>query len=230
MRYPWAVVLAALVGSSAIEPVSAKGKTVSIEIRGGSLAAPLEIVRSDVIRKFSIWNGPGVADNNQPVAPHPDKETGRFIDWSKGVAPERSVALERYEVTFHLEAAQDSTDTCSRYVVLYEFEASSPGGYIYLPGEGDEHASTNLTCIHHGVEGNWFYSSSDWESLVRPLLQNGTAVAAASRQTSPTISRPLSRASYVPFGSLLNERLALGSSGFKILRHASPALLSKSSC
>jgi hypothetical protein len=75
--------------------------------------------------------------------------------------------LKCYEVSFHIECRSPPND---RYVVVYEFDPHAEGGYIYLPGRGDERVRSNTFLIYHGVEGKWFCSSPEWERLVRPLL------------------------------------------------------------
>lgn len=161
--------VAALVAVFAL-PVTAwsKGQTVKIEIRGDHLASPIEITAPNIVKSFNIWNGPGVRINNEPVHMDPNRQAGAFIDWPRGMVSERPAGLRRYEVSFHIEGRPPPHD---RYVVVYEFDPSTEGGYIYLPGRDDEHVRTNTFLISHGVEGNWFCSSSKWEKLVRPLVE-----------------------------------------------------------
>jgi hypothetical protein len=65
-----------------------------------------------------------------------------------------------------------------RYVVTYEYDPSTEGGYIYLPGrlDGDDY-KRNVFSISHGLEGKWFHSSAAWERLVRPLIDETVAAA-----------------------------------------------------
>lgn len=156
-------------------PAAAKAGTVRIEIRGSSLAAPIEITNPDIVKRFSIWNGPGVRVNDQPVHLDPNNTAGMFIDWPKGMAGERSTGLQRFDVTFYLESPPTPNGMHGWYVVMYEFDPSSAGGYIYLPGPNDEGFGRNVTSIIHDVEGNWFHSSRAWEEIVRPLIEKADA-------------------------------------------------------
>jgi hypothetical protein len=139
---------------------SAKARTVGIDIAGPSLRSPVGIKDPRVVSEFSIWTGPGVTVNGQPV----DSQDGMFINWRKGAAPERPAGLSEFTVTFHLEGRQGSRN---RYTVLYAFDPSSPGGYIFLP-----RSAANTSLIVHGEEGNWFHSSDAWETLIRPVVAN----------------------------------------------------------
>jgi hypothetical protein len=130
----------------------AKPELVKIEIRGGSLTGPVEITDPNIVRRFSVWTGPGTSDGwrAQPRA---------FIDWPKGEATGRPSGLQRYEVRFYWEVNGESI-----YRVWYEFDPRKEGGFMYLSGR---HTST----IVHGVEGRWFHSSSEWETVIRPYLE-----------------------------------------------------------
>lgn len=160
--------LAVLAVLAAPAPALAKGETVKIEIKGRGLARPLEITAPEVVRSFSIWNGPGTTASGQPVHLDPSKQAGLFIDWPKGKAQQRPDGLPTFEVTFQLRLG---TSNSRSYAVLYQFDAATPGGFIYLPGRDDEKYASNVSLIARGVEGNWFYSSAAWERLVRPLIE-----------------------------------------------------------
>lgn len=152
-------------------PTLAKGVTVKIEIRGSTLAAPLEITIPDIVEKFNVWTGPGVAVNGKPVHLDPDNQAGMFIDWPRGVATQRPDALPRFVVTFHLRFGSPPDKRRRTYTVLYEFDPITEGGYIYLPEGTDKQYPGNTSLIVHGVEGNWFHASAAWEKLVRPLIE-----------------------------------------------------------
>ena len=145
---------------------SAKGEIVKLVVADGDLPAALEITDSAVVDKFDIWWGPGVRVNGEPVHLNRADPGPAFIDWFDGAIAERPPGLAQYEVTFVIGGR-----VTGEYVVLYEFDPSVSGGYIYLPGAGDPHARGNGTLIYHGVEGNWFHSSPLWERLVRPLIE-----------------------------------------------------------
>lgn len=146
-----------------------KGLTLKIEIRGDHLTSPIEITNPNVVSRFNIWNGPGVRVNNVSVHMDPSHQAGGFIDWPKGAVLERPAELHHYEVSFHIKGRRPPHN---RYLVVYEFEPSKDGGYIFLPGRGDAHYRANIFLIDHGIEGNWFFSSSAWEGLVRPIIEN----------------------------------------------------------
>jgi hypothetical protein len=168
--------VAALALASA--PASPKSQTIKIEISGASLATPLEITDAGILDQFSIWNGPGVRINAQPVHMEADNQEriGAFIDWPRGKVPMKPFGLQRYDVIFHQGGREPMHDWHRRYVVRYEYEPSTEGGYIHLPGpnEGDDY-ERNVFSIGHGVEGSWFHSSAAWERLVRPLIEKAVA-------------------------------------------------------
>jgi hypothetical protein len=173
------IAIAALAGLSISEPASAKGRTVAIEIKGATLTMPITISDADIVSRFNIWNGPGVRVNGQPDHLNPDKEFGRFIDWPKGTVGERRTGVQRYEVTFRIETEGARNDAATKYLVLYEFDPTAAGGYIYLPRANDRSvaggAPANGGLIYHGVEGNWFNSTDAWERLVRPVIERAAA-------------------------------------------------------
>jgi hypothetical protein len=146
-----AVILALL-----IVPVqlSAKGDTVRITIKGGDLAAPIEITDPKVTVAFHVWSGPGTSSN---------EAQGLIVDWSQGVA-EPPEGLQLYEVSFV------TTRPGRSYVVSYLLDPSTGEGYVYLPGKTDPAYRDNVWLIYRGVEGNWFHAWSTWEKLAHPLI------------------------------------------------------------
>lgn len=180
MRRAVVAFLALLLGAPGI--VSAKANTLRIEITGPGLSRPLLLTAPEIVGSFHIWNGPGVTVNGEPVHLDPDRQRGHFIDWPRGIASHRTVGMPRFTVTFHLDAERAPYESWSRYVVFYEFEPSSAGGYIYLPLQKDTHPHVN-TAIVHGVEGNWFFSSTAWEQHIR------AAIAAQQRLTATASAR-----------------------------------------
>jgi len=130
----------------------AKGNTVRITIRGGDLAAPVEISDSNLIMRFHVWSGPGTSSN---------EAEGLIVDWSRGVA-QPPVDLQVYEVSF--------LTTRGAYVVSYVIDPSTNEGYVYLPGKRDAGYRDNVGLIFRGVEGNWFHAWSAWEKLAHPLI------------------------------------------------------------
>ena len=86
--------------------------------------------------------------------------------WSTSGRPD----LPRYEVAFYV-----STSTQPVYVVLYETEASSNRGFVYLPGKGDELYPVNARTIFrgHGFEGHWLRATRAWQQAVARFLGAG---------------------------------------------------------
>jgi hypothetical protein len=175
-----ALALVALVFASA--PASSKTRTIRIEISGAPLATPLEITEATILSSFSIWNGPSVRVNGKPIHMEPGNQERirAFIDWPRGTVSSRATGLQRFQVTFHQGGREGMHEWHRRYVVIYEYDPSAQGGYIYLPGRDDgEDYKRNVFSIGHGVEGNWFHSSPAWERLVRPLIDKAAGVAPA---------------------------------------------------
>ncbi|HEU4780883.1 MAG TPA: hypothetical protein VFS58_13455 [Steroidobacteraceae bacterium] len=159
---------------------SAKAKTSRIEITGPGLSRPLEIIAPEIVSEFNIWNGPGVRVNGESVHLDPAHQRGHFIDWPRGAVNKQAAGLQRFIVTFHLDAARAPNENGSRYVVFYEFDRSKPGGYIYLPLPQDTRPHHN-SAIGHGVEGTWFHSTATWEAHIRAsILQRQSAPDTAS--------------------------------------------------
>lgn len=153
--------------------VWSKGEAAKIEITADSLGSPIEITDPDIIRKFNIWNGPGVGTSshgvpNPPAYLDPNKIGGRFIDWPKGTVEHLPDDLKGYDVKFHIAGRRSQGDIVGTYIVVYSFNPSFPHGFMYLPDVQDGAANTSF--IYHGVEGAWFYSSAAWENLVPPII------------------------------------------------------------
>ena len=129
--------------------LSAKGKTVRITIKGGDLAAPIELTDPAVVAGFKVWTGPGTSTN---------EPQGLIVDWSRGVA-EPPEDLPVYDVSIL------TTRPNRPYVVSYVFDPSTNEGYVYIPGTPD-----NVWLIYRQVEGNWFHAWSAWENLAHPLI------------------------------------------------------------
>jgi hypothetical protein len=162
------VAVAFLIGFAYPPSIWSKGRTVKIEVQGGPPLSPIEITDPSIVKNFNIWNGPGVLINDSPVHMDPNKQAGAFIDWPKGRILERPTGLRRYQIVFHISGRLPPHN---RYLVLYEFDPSNEGGYIYLPGRGDVNYRANTSLIVHDVEGNWFRSSSAWEKILRPFVE-----------------------------------------------------------
>jgi len=166
MRKPLAHLTATLIAAVvclAPSSVAAKGTLVRIEVKGSALSAPVEITDPAILGLFSIWTGPGVQVNDQPVHLDPANQSGMFIDWPKGQVDALPAGLELFEIGFDLGPWRPA------YVVLYGMDRAA-SGYIYLPDHDDGFGEWNTTSIAHGVEGHWFHASRAWEQRVRPLV------------------------------------------------------------
>jgi hypothetical protein len=180
MRHAVVAFVALLLSAPGI--ASAKANTLRIEITGPSLSRPLQITSPEIVQSFHIWNGPGVTVNGEPVHLDRAHQHGHFIDWPRGIANDRAAGMQRFTVTFHLDAKRAPSESSLRYVVFYEFEPSKTGGYIYLPLPKDTSPHSNTAIIVHGVEGNWFFSTTAWEQHIRAAIttqQRLTATASA---------------------------------------------------
>jgi len=150
--------------SNAASLAWAKGATTQIVIDGALLSSPVEISDPDIAGNFHVWNGPGVWVNDQSVHRDPANLAHSVINWAKEAASDRPEGLESYEVTLVIEGRESPG---RRYVVTYEFDPATPGGYIYLP-----RLASNTSLIWHGVEGNWFSASEAWERMIRPVIED----------------------------------------------------------
>ena len=155
MRGAFASLAMVLVLLIAPQQLSACGENVRIVIKGGDLAAPIEIADREALVRFNVWSGPGTSTN---------EAQGLIVDWSQGVA-EPPKNLQVYEVLFVTTRRDPGT-----YVVSYLIDPSTNEGYVYLPGKTDAGYRDNVWLIYHGVEGHWFRAWSAWEKLAHPLI------------------------------------------------------------
>src|SRR2546423_584331 len=149
-------------------PLSAKGRTVKVTIKGAGLTTPLEITDPKVWQ-FPIWSGPGVSRNAV------EETDGFIINWAKGIVVQVPAGLQQYEVSFYSGCIKGegcrTTEPFLSYVVLYAYDRSTEQGYVYLPGRTDELFKFNHAMSHgHGFEGNWLYATREWEDFARPLI------------------------------------------------------------
>jgi hypothetical protein len=180
MKRSFAAAFALLAALTVPGLLFAKGRTVKITIRGAALTAPIEST-DEALDCFGVWEGPGVAINGTP------QTKGFIIDWPKGVVAERRNGLQRHEVSFYTGCKMNEwgcrTEKPSlAYVVYYEYDPSSEQGYVYLPGKIDEWYQLNTCSIFRGgLEGNWFFATSEWQKFVRPLIERAAAESRATR-------------------------------------------------
>jgi hypothetical protein len=156
-------------------PLLAKGQLVLIELRGANLSAPVRITDAK-IENFSPWAGPGTATNGV------ENTEGFIVDWQAGVVRPHGAGLQHYEVSFHVSCDTAAIDPrCLTkapftmrmrlvYVVFYDYDPSSPRGFVYLPGKGSSFYYLNMGSIARGCEGNWFLARDSWEDFIRPVM------------------------------------------------------------
>ena len=175
MKRSFAAAFALLAALTVPVSIFAKGRTLKITITGAALTAPIESTAETVVG-FGIWEGPGTPQTK-----------GFIIDWSRGVVAERRNGLQRYVVSFYAGCKMTEwgcrTDKPSlAYVVYYEYDASNEQGYVYLPGKNDEWYQLNARSIlRGGLEGNWFFATSEWQKFVQLLIERAAAESRASR-------------------------------------------------
>lgn len=139
-------------------PLSAKGPTLKITIRGDDLPKPIDITDPNVLAPFNIWTSS-------------NEHRGLIVDWPQGVVSERPKGLRRYEVFFYANHHAAGLD----YVVFYEYDPATKRGYVYVPGESDQWYRLNVFSIYRGNEGQWFHAWSEWDSIARELISKAVA-------------------------------------------------------
>jgi len=153
----WIAIAALLIAPA---PLSAKGGTIRITIRGGGLAAPIRITDPKVTGRFQVYTGPGTSSN----APQ-----GLNVDWSRGVA-EPPKGLPIYEVSFVTTREDRGT-----YIVRYAIDPATNQGYVYIPGKADPEFADNVWQIYRSNEGHWFHAWAEWEKVAHPLIAKARA-------------------------------------------------------
>lgn len=163
-RFAVATLLIVLLAAS----LSAKGPTLRILIRDTALGTVTEIKDRSVLDQFNIWDGRGTFSG--PPGHEVEASQGFIIDWQAGAADSRPGQLRRYEVRFFASHRNSSAEELA-YVVFYENDRSTGKGYVYLPGESDEHFRLNVQSIHrgNGLEGHWLHASSAWQTAIARL-------------------------------------------------------------
>jgi hypothetical protein len=153
--------------------ISAKGETNRITVAGGTLARPIDIIDSSIVRQFQVWTGPGTAVCIGGRGNCVEGTEGFIVDWSSNVA-ERRGGLPHYEVSFYVIdnrlPGQPGSEHLA-YVVAYEYDAAASQGYVYVPGKGDRWYALNSASIYRGREGKWFRATRAWQDAVVPLIE-----------------------------------------------------------
>ena len=164
-----ATILAVVIGILGMPlHAAAKCPTAYLRITGNALVAPLIVDDPEFAGQFNIWNGPGVRVNEKPIHLDSNRPIGAFIDWPSGPIDERPGEGLSFSVKFFC-IREGSGSKRMVYEVDYLID-DSDNGYIFLPGEGDPRYRFNTFSIAHGVEGNWFRASPEWERLIRPMI------------------------------------------------------------
>ena len=65
------------------------------------------------------------------------------------------------------------------YVVLYDYDANSNQGFVYLPRIKEAWGELNCGSICHGIEGHWFHATDAWRNFVEPILDKATSAMPA---------------------------------------------------
>jgi hypothetical protein len=141
----------------------AKGVTVKITIQGADLKTPIEITDQNVLANIQVWSGLGTSSSEPGFDP---KAPSFIIDWSQGPTAEPPKGLPHYEVSFYANMPSERLI----YVVSYAFDTATGRGYVYLPGRNDKNYNLNVGTIIHGVEGNWFHSWTQWDSVAKRFV------------------------------------------------------------
>jgi len=157
------IVAAGVVALLLSASLRAMGPTIRVEIRDIASGAVSQITDPAVLNQFHVWSGPGTNSG----APGQTREgaEGFIIDWRSGSITERPARLPRYELRFYNgpKRPQDPPESLA-YVVIYEHDASTGRGYVYLPGQADENYRVNVRSIIRGLEGRWFNANDAWQT------------------------------------------------------------------
>lgn len=153
----------------------AKAPTLKIVIQGADLATPIQITDGKVLANFQVLSGKGTYANEPRL-----EEPSFIIDWSQGPTVEPPKSLPRYEILFYADRPNERLV----YAVSYAFDAVTGEGYVYLPGKKDENYVLDVHTIIRRVEGKWFHSWAEWDSVAQQLIQSRRR-----KQSSTTASR-----------------------------------------
>ncbi len=151
---------------------AAKCLTGRIDIDGDGLTETLSISDERIASRFNVYNGPSVRVSGEPVHLDPDKQDGHFVYWPSGPLEEVIDEGRTYAVSFFCDF---NGETHKLYEVDYRFSPLDEQGYIFLPGRADERYFGNVGTIVHGIEGNWFRSTMQWDRVIRPIIETQAA-------------------------------------------------------
>src|SRR5262245_28966695 len=139
--------VAALVLASSALP-SAKGPTVRLVISGHGLLRPIEITEARALA--NVW-------------------AGRFIGEQ---ADEPDARLPRSRIDFYVLPPREKEPRLM-YAVTYVYDPASGGGFLYLPGRGDDGWALNVrTILRDSQDGRWHTAEPDWSESIEAALQH----------------------------------------------------------
>jgi hypothetical protein len=143
---------------------NAKVQVTRITVESEILSAPIEISDAQALAHFSPWGGFGAwGDGGQQTR-------GFIVDWGSGIVAPPADTRSMFKVSFYARHGADEPEKLA-YAVTYTYlPYDREREAVYLPGKDDPRYALNVSSIFRGVEGKWFRPTSEWQSLVRPLI------------------------------------------------------------
>jgi len=129
--------------------VLAKGATRRVVITGGTLAPGAHVEATNSAALANVWAGAFLGDPAEPPG----------------------AGEPRYQVSFYVVPPREH-DERVMYVVRYVRDPSMPGGgFVYLPGRGEEYYSLNVsTILRPEQDGRWHRARADWSRAINSAL------------------------------------------------------------
>jgi hypothetical protein len=137
--------------------LAAKARSIKITVSGGNVASVVEITDPKILDSFNVWAGPGTSSN---------EAEGFIVQWSRGAIAEPPNRLPQYQISFYTERLAERPF----YVVSYCYDPSVQRGYVHFPSFLEKWYSQDVNTIFRGVEGNWFFSRTAWDTTIGPLI------------------------------------------------------------
>jgi hypothetical protein len=140
----------ALLATSAVLPLDAKGSTVKLSITGGQLPKPIELTDGPLLESSNVYGGGFLGE----------------------VVPPPTAAKAKYRIAFHVDApAWYKQAPQVRYVVSYVKDAATGEGFIYLPARDEPGYWINEATIERlADEGKWHRAAQRWASAINSRL------------------------------------------------------------
>lgn len=139
--------------------ILAKGPTTRLEVSGGGRVVPLEITAAAAL--VNVWSED-------------------FID---AISPAPAADLVRYRVAFYVLPPRESVERVM-YVIQYVRGPNDGGGFVYLPGRGEEGYDLNVrTILRPTHDGQWHHARRAWSAALNRALD-------ASVVSAPLWPRP----------------------------------------